>query len=126
MAEVFDTHAAFRDLTDGGRFTPEQAEAMVALVSNAITGNLATKSDLENLETRLNSRIDALEVKFEGLEVKFEALESKFAALESKFAALESKFEAMQARVWKVAAGAVVIIVALVKALDYILPGIPG
>lgn len=46
--------------------------------------NLATKQDLNNLEQRLDVRIDKLESKFGSLESKFESLESKFDSLEYK------------------------------------------
>ena len=132
MAEAFDTHAAYLELTEDGRFTTEQAEVMVSLVSSAVTGNVATKADIElvrkdmeALEVRLGSRIDALETKFdakfEAMESKFEAMESKIEAMESKIEAMESKIEAISAKMWPVASAVVVGVVGLMTFVNFLL-----
>jgi len=57
--------------------------------------NLATKQDLKNLETinkqDLNNLEQRLDVRIDKLESKFDSLESKFGSLESKFDSLEYK-----------------------------------
>ena len=60
MAEAFDTHKAYRELTADDRFRDEQAEALVQLVNGAITGNVATKSDIDSLCNELKNDIDSL------------------------------------------------------------------
>lgn len=57
MAETFDTHKAFRELTESDCFADDQAERLVALFNGAIVGNVATKADLENLEKSLKSEL---------------------------------------------------------------------
>ncbi len=66
---VFDTHAAATRFKAAG-FSDDQVEALVA-VTRETTGlpdisTLATKSDLDQVETRLNHRIDQLETKLNG------------------------------------------------------------
>ena len=60
MAEAFDTHKAYRELTADDRFAHEQAEALVQLVNGAITGNVATKSDIDGLRNEVKNDIDLL------------------------------------------------------------------
>lgn len=42
-------------------FPREQAEAQVQIIAEIIEGDVATKQDLKNLETRLDSKFDVLE-----------------------------------------------------------------
>ena len=67
----------------------ERAATMMNLVPPVGWAEVATRHDLDELDGRLTTRIDALESK---LDARFEALESRFDALESKF---EYKFEAL-------------------------------
>ena len=48
---AFDTYRAVKDLEDAG-FDEDAASAMVSVVSNAITENLATKSDIAGMVTK--------------------------------------------------------------------------
>jgi hypothetical protein len=67
----------------------ERAATMMNLVPPVGWAEVATRHDLDELDSRLTTRIDALESKLDG---RFEALESRFDALESKF---EYRFEAI-------------------------------
>ena len=49
MALAFDTHKAIKGLKEAG-FEEAQAEAVVATVGEAMSGNVATKSDIAGLE----------------------------------------------------------------------------
>ena len=92
----FDTLRAAKSLQDAG-FETQQAEAVVGMVTYALSEGLATKDDvrelhnglgaLENKVAALDSKVEALDSKFEA---QFAALDSKF---EARFAALDSKFE---------------------------------
>ena len=62
----FDTHKAVKALTEAG-FSETQAESVVSTVSNAISGELATKADLESgLQT---TRVD-LKAEIQSLELR--------------------------------------------------------
>ena len=65
---TFDTHAAVTALRKAG-FEERQAEAAVALVRDAVTEGVATKADIDRLETKM----EALEAKIEALETKIDA-----------------------------------------------------
>ena len=67
MAEAFDTHSAYRELTADDRFKDDQAEALVQVINGAITGNVATKSDIENLQVSTKSDIDSVRSDIENL-----------------------------------------------------------
>ncbi len=54
---AFDTHATVKRLTVAG-FSEPQAEALSDAVHQAVTGGIATKTDLAGLETRM-TRIEA-------------------------------------------------------------------
>ena len=62
---VIDTLEATAALEKAG-FERGQAEAIVRVIQNAVTTEAATKADLENLETRVNTKIDNLQIKVEG------------------------------------------------------------
>ena len=81
----FDTLRAAKSLQDAG-FETQQAEAVVGMVTYALSEGLATKDDVRELHNGLG----ALENKVTVLDSKVEALDSKF---EARFAALDSKFE---------------------------------
>ena len=59
-AVAFDTHAAVTALRKAG-FDEPQAEAAVAMVRDAVTEGVATKADVDRLETK----IEALETKID-------------------------------------------------------------
>ena len=68
VAVAFDTHAAVTALRKAG-FDEPQAEAAVAMVRDAVTEGVATKADIDRLETKM----EALEAKIEALETKIDA-----------------------------------------------------
>ncbi len=68
----FDTLSAVRRLEDNG-FSAEKAEAITAVVREGITGGIATKADLAQLEAKMDGRIDRLEAKMDGRIDRLEA-----------------------------------------------------
>ena len=61
MASVpFDTLKAFKDLQEAG-FDEAQAEAVIATVGQAFTGDLATKEDIREMATKAD--LHALEAR---------------------------------------------------------------
>jgi hypothetical protein len=64
-APAFDTHKAVRRLKDAGIEEP-LAEAVVETVGEAISGNLATKDDLRNI----NADLRVIKAELEALELR--------------------------------------------------------
>ncbi|MGR3984294.1 MAG: hypothetical protein OD817_03405, partial [Gammaproteobacteria bacterium] len=58
--------------------------------------SLATKSDLEGMENRLERRISGVERRISGLEVKVTGLEGKITGLEHKITGLEHKMNSLE------------------------------
>ena len=58
-AVAFDTHAAVTALRKAG-FDEPQAEAAVAMVRDAVTEGVATKGDVDRLETKMDAGFAAL------------------------------------------------------------------
>lgn len=102
---------AVKALQDAG-FNPEQAHAVAAAVSEAVT----TKADLLELELRLgekfDAKLDALDTKFDA---KLDALETKF---DTKLDALDTKFDTkLDALNNRLLVGALSIVAALVASI---------
>lgn len=56
---AFDTLKAAKALRAAG-FDDAQTEAVIATVSDAVGGNMATKSDLQELELRITHQFESL------------------------------------------------------------------
>jgi hypothetical protein len=117
---AIDTLQTAKRLREAG-FTDPQAEALIATVQQAAAGaDLATKSDLAELRTKLEADIAALRSEFRGelREVELR-LEAKIREAELR---LEAKIEAIKSdilnRVFGLILGALVVnIVAMVGAV---------
>ena len=123
----FDTLKAAKSLQDAG-FETQQAEAVVGMVTYALTEGLATKDDvrelhsglgaLENKVAALDSKIDnsiaaldskidsglaALDSKIDSglaaLDSKIGVLDGKIGVLDRKIGVLDSKFETLDAKI---------------------------
>ena len=119
----FDTLKAAKSLQDAG-FETQQAEAVVGMVTYALTEGLATKDDvrelhsglgaLENKVAALDSKIDnsiaaldskidnglaALDSKIGVLDSKIGVLDSKIGVLDRKIGVLDGKFETLDAKI---------------------------
>ena len=57
---AFDTHKFVKELTAAGMRTA-QAEVLASSYASLLTDRIATKDDLKALETRMESRLEALE-----------------------------------------------------------------
>ena len=65
MSAAFDTYAAAKRLRDAG-FDERQAEAAVSMVRDAAGADhkqLATKADIDALESRVDAKLAALEAR---------------------------------------------------------------
>lgn len=69
MAEAFDTLTAAEKLQNGG-FSDDQSKAIAHVIGDAITGNVATKSDVENLRVAMKGEIEVLKKEIENGAVK--------------------------------------------------------
>ena len=90
----FDTLKAAKSLQDAG-FAVQQAEAVVGMLTHALSEGLATKDDVREL----NGRLGALENKVVALDSKIEVLDRKFEVLDRKFGMLDSKIEALNVKI---------------------------
>lgn len=102
-ALAFDTHQAVKVLTAAGA-DESLAEAVVATVGEAVSGNVATKADLAEVKAELKSEIVA--VKAEIAEVRAE--------LKIDLGDLEAR---LHRHLWVMAAGIVGLTVSLTVAL---------
>ena len=79
---MIDTLQFADRLKDSG-FENRQAEGMARVLGDVLAsalGHLATRSDLDALDTKLSARIDALDAKVDALDTKVEALDTKLSA----------------------------------------------
>ena len=98
---TFDTHRAIQNLKEAG-VAEAQAEAVVALVSSVFSDNVATKADLQQLEKRLEQKLE-YEVRLlrSDMQAMDQRTEARFANMEEriddKFAAFEQRTDAKSA-----------------------------
>ncbi len=86
----FDTLRLARALRDAN-FSIEQAEGAAYAIAEAVQTDLATKSDLREMELRLLTGMRELEVRIGGLDMRFDGLELR---LDGKMAALGAELRA--------------------------------
>ena len=103
----FDTLSYARRLKAAG-VAEAQAEAHAEAVRDAITQGVATKADLDSLETQIEKRFATLETQ---IEKRFATLETQ---IEKRFANLEVRLVRF---VFAVAAGQTALVVGLLKLL---------
>lgn len=136
---AFDTYKAVKALRSAG-FNDSQAEAVTEQIGAAISEGLATTGDIQSLKgsiqssrSELKGDIQALEGKIQslrselkddihGLEGKILVLDGKIHELEGKIQGLEGKIQTIESRMTVKLYSALALAVALIKALDYILP----
>ena len=79
VAVPFDTLEYARRLQEAGIAAP-QAEAQARALADALTGRVASPADLDALEARLISRIDALGSRIETLGGRIDAVQATLGA----------------------------------------------
>ena len=87
---ALDTLAYARRLRQAG-FSEEQAEAQAEALAAVMVESLATKSDLQELELRLETRFARIDERFIRADERFEHLERK---MDMRFAEQEARFDA--------------------------------
>jgi len=96
MSQVLFNQFAYTDRLTRGGFTPEQARASAEALETAFTETVATKSDLDRLETALKTDIDRVQTTLKteiatvetGLKAEIAATEAR---LDAKIAATETR-----------------------------------
>ena len=88
----FDTLKAAKSLQDAG-FETRQAEAVVGMVTYALSEGLATKEDVRDLKSSVKADMRDLQ---SSLQSNIDALDSK---IDSSVAALDVKIDALEVRI---------------------------
>ena len=111
-ALAFDTHRAVKALCEAGAAEP-LAEAFVETIGDAVSGNVATKADIDRVETTLKADIAESEtrVQVKIAEVRAEVANIR-AELKTDLGGLEGR---LYRQLWLMAVGIVGLTVALVK-----------
>ena len=111
----FDTLKIAQDLKHAG-FTEQQAEALTDAIKAAFTDTVATKADLQTLETTLKADLQAVDARMDAMESR---LEAHMDAMESRLEArMAERFESLYKHLWLGAVGIVATIAALVRLLS--------
>ena len=111
----FDTLKIAQDLKGAG-FTEQQAEALTDAIKAAFTDTVATKADLQTLETTLKADIQAVDARMDAMESR---LEARMDAMESRLEARTAeRFESLYKHLWLGAVGIVATIAALIRLLS--------
>ena len=118
---AFDTYKAVKALRSAG-FNDSQAEAVTEQIGAAISEGLATTGDIQALESSIQSSRSELKGDIQALEGKIQRLDGKIQGLEGKIQALEGKIQMIESRLTVKLYSALALAVAIIKALDYILP----
>ena len=122
----FDTLKIAQDLKGAG-FTEQQAEALTDAIKAAFTDTVATKADIQTLETTLKADIQTLETTLKAdiqtVDARMDAMESRLEAhmdaTESRLEArMAERFESLYKHLWLGAVGIVATIAALVRLLS--------
>ncbi len=95
----FDTLKIAQDLKGAG-FTEQQAEALTDAIKAAFTDTVATKADLQTLETTLKADIQTVDARMDAMESRLEA-------------PMAERFESLYKHLWLGAVGIVATIAAL-------------
>ena len=113
-AIVFDSHRFVRNLTASG-FTERQAEALANEHVQLLNGNLATKTDLASVQTKLETKLAGVKTDLASVQTN---LEAKLAGVKAD---LEVKIANVQANLLKWMFAALIaqasVVVTLIKLL---------
>ena len=89
---ALDTLAYARRLRQAG-FSEEQAEAQAEALAAVMVESLATKSDLQELELRLETRFARIDERFARIDERFARIDERFARVDDRFARVDERFE---------------------------------
>jgi hypothetical protein len=80
---AFDTLDYARKLEAAG-VPAAQAEVHSRALNEALAGSVASKSDIANLELRIDARFAQVDARFEQVDARFEQVDARFVDLESR------------------------------------------
>lgn len=83
-------------MLEGAGLDCGQAELHLKVIEGAMVGNVVSRLDLLEVESRLTSEVGALKIDFANLKADFKVLKSEFAALRVEFEALRVEFAALR------------------------------
>ena len=89
---ALDTLAYARRLRQAG-FSEEQAEAQAEALAAVMVEALATKSDLHELELRLETRFARIDERFSRIDERFIRVDERFAGVYQRFDQFERKMD---------------------------------
>ncbi len=115
MVELFNTLVAARKLQEAG-CDQALAEEMASQIYGAISGTVATKADIELLQSDIKRLEDSTKAVIKPRQFEFKRVESSF----------EANCELLLSYVTKQLWLAVGTFLVIVKALDYLLPAVGG
>jgi chromosome segregation ATPase len=87
-SQILFDRLAYVDRLKAGSFSEQQARAAADALGEALTEPVATKADVAQLETKMETRFSELETK---METRFSALDVRFANVDTRFAAIETR-----------------------------------
>lgn len=110
---MFDTLSASRRLREVG-FEEKQADAVVGLLAEDVSGNIATKSDIEMLRAATKSDIELLKAATESdIESLRADTKSEFELFRAEVRALEQRMTIRLGGLVAVATGIIIAVIAL-------------
>jgi DNA repair exonuclease SbcCD ATPase subunit len=86
---LIDTRKAFRQLQEEEGFSDAQADAIVDIFTD-VDEQVATKGDIERLDSKIESLEDRMDQRFEALE---ERMDQRFAEVDQRFESLEVRMD---------------------------------
>ena len=91
MPTLIDTRKAFRRLQEEGGFSDAQADAIVDIFTD-VDEQVATKGDIERLDSKIESLEERMNQRFEALE---ERMDQRFEAMGAE---IDQRFESVEER----------------------------
>lgn len=74
-------------------FSRNEAEASLKVLIEVMNENFATKSDLRELEQRMDAKFQAVDNRFQ---VLTQIMESRFQAVDARFSAVDARFQELE------------------------------